>query len=102
MGHAVNFGFRIADFGLKWSHQNREQGAGRAGPWESLRNAMIAARLDTPRVFSIDSHCIHTGKTVNLAEGRDLEKAPAKDGGSWPSFAGVFCIWQEKILGSIG
>ncbi len=53
------------------------------------RNPMMQGRLDTLTAFNIDWRAVDAVSTVGIAEGRDLEKAPAKDGGCSPSFAGV-------------
>ncbi len=50
---------------------------------------MVEARLDTCARFNIDWRDFMVHRTVTVAEGRDLEKAPAKDGGWRPSFVGV-------------
>ncbi len=79
-------GLRRDDFGLKFRYQRR--GLGRT-PRESLCATKVMARLDTFERFNIDWREFRVCSTVAVAEDRDLEKAPAKDGGCGPSFAGL-------------
>jgi hypothetical protein len=53
------------------------------------RWALFRIGVDTLAGFNIDSLPLELSSTDTVAEGRELENAPTKDGGGRPSFAGA-------------